>query len=321
MDTSYWYETELINKGLELARGLIKNFKWNQDKWDREIIREKKIQIETLLRTLNQIDLSNVDVINQLAVFLHVFGSLREAGEYYDELLNFEVIEPLTDKKKELVRRFAPELYLVKSEPFVLRNCIAILHPTKPMIGYHLFWEDDWDFPDDNDSADHEIIWVCFNPNTLEVTKVYTYFHQHILTSSQADIEAKNSGNCAKIFVQWGKHGSLISGYDDIKLIIETGLGLEKHTTVREYLKRDYEHSLKGGRVPEHPIKQEWPKSFEGGFADYLTFENRIDLREFFEKKNRIFTSIWANAVISQKALSYNVHPKKDWPDSLMVIL
>jgi hypothetical protein len=121
-------------------------------------------------------------------------------------------LEPPKEPNPEqvmLALKFVPRLYTVPGEFFPLIQIVAIIHPTKPIIGYHLFWDDDVDFPDDNDPCDHEIIWIEYGVVDQQVTHVYTYFHEKILEPAQAAAEANAAGGRAWIGVEWGKHGSL----------------------------------------------------------------------------------------------------------------
>src|SRR5512142_1951151 len=42
-----------------------------------------------------------------------------------------------------LARALAPTLYVQRDEPFPLIRVVAVLHPTKPIIAYHLLWRHD----------------------------------------------------------------------------------------------------------------------------------------------------------------------------------
>src|SRR4051812_39898187 len=42
-----------------------------------------------------------------------------------------------------MVRSLAPVLYIQRDEWFPLSRSVAILHPTRPIVGYHLLWRDD----------------------------------------------------------------------------------------------------------------------------------------------------------------------------------
>ena len=48
-----------------------------------------------------------------------------------------------TDSGTLLARRLAPVLYLQKDETFPLERVVAVLHPNRPIIAYHLLWRDD----------------------------------------------------------------------------------------------------------------------------------------------------------------------------------
>ena len=48
-----------------------------------------------------------------------------------------------TDSGAVLARRLAPVLYLQRDETFPLERVVAVLHPTRPLIAYHLLWRDD----------------------------------------------------------------------------------------------------------------------------------------------------------------------------------
>ncbi len=111
-----------------------------------------------------------------------------------------------TDSGAMLARSLAPVLYLQRDEWFPLSRVVAVLHPTKPIIAYHLLWRDDvngswipFTVP-----TDQEIVWVGYDRSGAP-TDVWTYWHGTILHTpwprSQVTID-----------VQWGKHGSLPRG-------------------------------------------------------------------------------------------------------------
>jgi hypothetical protein len=112
------------------------------------------------------------------------------------------------DTSVSLAERLAPTLYLQRDEPFPLVRVAAVVHPTKPLIAYHLLWKHDingqwlpWAKP-----SDEEEVWVGYDPVTLEATDIWTYWHQTILHT-----DWRGRGQPA-IDVQWGKHGSLPRG-------------------------------------------------------------------------------------------------------------
>jgi hypothetical protein len=113
---------------------------------------------------------------------------------------------PMTDGGAMLARSLAPVLYLQRDERFPLSRVVAVVHPTKPIIAYHLLWRDDvngswipFTVP-----TDQEVVWVGYDGSGAP-TDVWTYWHGTILHThwprSQVAID-----------VQWGKHGSLPRG-------------------------------------------------------------------------------------------------------------
>lgn len=109
---------------------------------------------------------------------------LTKPAPLYTRALELAPARPLTSQEQATVLRFAPLLQTTPTEPFALMDVVAILHPTKPLIAYHLFWEDDIDFPEDNDPCDHEVIWVELDEARRELVNYYTYFHGRILKAS-----------------------------------------------------------------------------------------------------------------------------------------
>ena len=117
-----------------------------------------------------------------------------------------ELIPP-GDSGAVLARQLAPTLYLQRDETFPLLRAVAVLHPSRPIIAYHLLWADDavgaW-LPFTN-PTDQEVIWVGYD-STLAPTDLWTYWHGTIL---HADWRGKGQ---VLVDVQWGKHGSIPRG-------------------------------------------------------------------------------------------------------------
>jgi hypothetical protein len=102
----------------------------------------------------------------------------------------------------------APVLFVQRDEPFALRRVVAVLHPTRRIIAYHLLWNHDvngqwvpW-----AKATDAEIAWVGYDSVGGAATDVWTYWHGTIL---HADWRGKGA---PAIKVQWGKHGNLPYG-------------------------------------------------------------------------------------------------------------
>ena len=112
-----------------------------------------------------------------------------------------------TDSSARLARSLAPLLYLQRDEWFPLQRVVAVLHPTRRVIAYHLLWQDDvngswipFTVP-----TDEEVVWVGFDSSRAP-TDIWTYWHGTLLHT-----DWRRRGQVA-IDVQWGKHGSLPHG-------------------------------------------------------------------------------------------------------------
>lgn len=109
-----------------------------------------------------------------------------------------------TDPAALLARTLAPTLYLQRDEWFPLERVVAVVHPTRPIVAYHLLWRDDvhgswipFTVP-----TDQEIAWVGYD-TTGRATDLWTFWHGRIL---HADWRERG---LPAVDVQWGKHGSL----------------------------------------------------------------------------------------------------------------
>jgi hypothetical protein len=122
------------------------------------------------------------------------------------------------DPQVALVRALAPTLFVQRDEYFPLDRVVAVIHPTRRVIAYHLLWRDDvhgswipFTVP-----TDEEIVWVGYD-TTEAPTELWTFWHGKILHTPWSDRGA------VAINVQWGKHGSMPRG------LIESDLpGLRK---------------------------------------------------------------------------------------------
>jgi hypothetical protein len=150
---------------------------------------------------------------HQRGVEFHIKRCLDEASQEYAAALKLDPPTEATTEEFALAQHFLPRLFTTPSEPFRLQDFAVILHPSRRLIAYHLFWEDDIDFPEDNDPCDHEVLWVEYSEDHKTITGLSTYFHGRILRGSADAIqEAKAHAGRPRINVQWGKHGSLLLG-------------------------------------------------------------------------------------------------------------
>src|SRR2546426_761351 len=123
--------------------------------------------------------MSKIDKLRARAIASNGRRCLNDASVYSLQVLALAPPKQPSPAQIAAVMKFAPRLYTTPTEFFPLNDVVAIIHPDKPLIGYHLFWGDDIDFPDDHDPTDHEIVWVEYDPATQEVREVHTYFHDH----------------------------------------------------------------------------------------------------------------------------------------------
>jgi hypothetical protein len=111
------------------------------------------------------------------------------------------------DSGARLAHTLAPLLYLQRDEWFPLDRAVAVVHPSRRIIAYHLLWRDDvhgswipFTVP-----TDEEVVWVGYDQKGAP-TDLWTYWHGKILHTDWHD-----RGPPA-VDVQWGKHGSLPRG-------------------------------------------------------------------------------------------------------------
>ncbi|HKE04759.1 MAG TPA: tetratricopeptide repeat protein, partial [Blastocatellia bacterium] len=161
---------------------------------------------------------------HQCGVEYHLRRCLDDASREYARALELDPPRPLNSEELRLVRHFAPRLYTTISEFFPLKDFAVILHPTERLIAYHFFWEDDIDFPEDNDPCDHELIWVKYSEDKHSIENILTCFHGRILEGGEAAInDARVHGMRPRVNVQWGKHGSLPVGWEEMTITINPG--------------------------------------------------------------------------------------------------
>ena len=121
--------------------------------------------------------------------------------------LTGDVVPDLADPTHAaLARALAPVLYLHRDEPFPLSRVVAVVHPERRVIAYHLLWQDDavgaW-IPHTK-ATDEEIVWVGYDRSGAP-TDLWTYWHGKLLHTPWANRQVE-------VDVQWGKHGSLPRG-------------------------------------------------------------------------------------------------------------
>jgi hypothetical protein len=167
------------------------------------------------------------------------------------------------DTGATLARQLAPVLYLQADESFPLVRAVAVLHPTRRLIAYHLLWRDDahgaW-VPFTNPS-DQEIVWVGYDSTGAPVD-LWTYWHGDILHMTWPKRQVL-------VDVQWGKHGSLPRGLRPRSLPAEHSLESFYLLSWAGIL------DLWLGR-----LSRRGPMCFCGSYARYVTFTTPVGLTD-----------------------------------------
>lgn len=256
---------------------------------------------------------------HQRGVEFHTRRCLDDASREYAQTLRLEPPRQLRQDEWQLVLRFAPRLHTTPTEFFPLKDCAAILHPTERLIAYHLFWEDDIDFPEDNDPCDHEVVWVRFAPNGQAIEGIWAYFHGHILPGGAAALsDARQHALRPRVNVQWGKHGSLLVGWEE--MTVNTSNVDRSAVTLKQYNEETFRQLAGAGRrLPEHPlgVRLGWPHKFRGSWRDFTNFTRIIDVQKILRQRKMALASRWNSATINQHFLTYNFRPKTEWPTTI----
>jgi hypothetical protein len=254
----------------------------------------------------------------------HERRSLDEASREYARTLELDPPRDPGPAELERVRRFAPRVYVTPTEFFPLKDVAAIVHPSRPLIAYHFFWEDDIDFPEDNDPCDHELMWVEHSPDGTAISKIWTYFHGRILEGGTAALdEARRHRMRPRVNVQWGKHGSMPTGWETLSITATEGdverkyLSLNRPLTLKAYNEATFKKlSTEGRRLMSHPLGRRlgWPDRFVGNWEAFVDFTRPVETLEWLDRTKMIKISQWNSATIDQHFLPYNFRPKTEWP-------
>jgi hypothetical protein len=258
-----------------------------------------------LLATLALVAVSRaaeLTALNDQAQAAHLKRALGDASALYKQILTAEAPVAPTAEQRALVLRFAPRLQNVPNEFFPLKDIVALLHPEKPVIAYHLFWEDDLGFPSDNDPCDHEIVWVEYAPATLKVVRVWTYFHGRVLTTDAATEEANAHGGRPWIAVEWGFHGSV------------PWKGRETDPATDAKLKDHWTTARNGKKMPRDPLARGWPEEYAASYEAFTTFSVLNDPVPMLKSRDLVYITRWPNATLNRYCLRYNFAWKLEWP-------
>lgn len=261
---------------------------------------------------------------HQRGVEFHNRRCLDDASREYARALELDPPRELTAAEWQLVRRFAPRIYTTPTEFFPLKDFAVILHPSARQIAYHLFWEDDIDFPEDNDPCDHELMWVQYAVDGQSIEKIWTYFHGRILSGGEAALaDARQHGQRPRVNTQWGKHGSMPLGWEEMSITANEGDAEKKYypvaqpITLKRYQEGTYRKLVEEGRrLADHPIsiRLGWPQKFAGSWHDFVNFSRLVEPLVLLNKRKLAKVSRWNSATLNQHFLTYNFKPKTEWP-------
>src|SRR5215510_14628886 len=84
--------------------------------------------------------LSKAAKLHDRAITFHERRCLSVASTFYRHVLALDQPKEPSVAQVAAVMKFAPRLYTTPNEFFPLADVAAVIHPDKPLIGYHLFW-------------------------------------------------------------------------------------------------------------------------------------------------------------------------------------
>jgi hypothetical protein len=196
---------------------------------------------------------------------------------------------------------FAPDLYLNPSEPFELVAVVPVLHPSKSLVAYHMFFEDDALLAGRGKELDHEVIWVEYDAVTLKVADVMTLWHRTVLRTDVCASDARIRGQHPRICVQWGQHGMLPFGWERL-ISARPRLELLLHYEFASYI----------NRIPK--ASRTKPKVvFSGSYDAYVTFTRQVDTSGYIAEAGVVVAEYCDEELQSRIDGSFML--KKQWPD------
>jgi hypothetical protein len=196
---------------------------------------------------------------------------------------------------------FAPILYLNPDEPAEILGVIPVFHPSRTVVAYHVFLDDDTMLAGRGKELDHEVIWVEYDPVTLKVSDVLTLWHRTVLRTDACVLDAQLPGQRPRVCVQWGQHGMLPFGWQGL-LTGRPRLELLVHYGLARYINRVPMAS------PTEPAIV-----FEGSYEDYVTFTRPVDTLEYVKKQDVVVAEYCDQELHSRFDKSFSM--KKQWPD------
>ena len=203
------------------------------------------------------------------------------------------------DNLNDLAMRFAPKLYLNSDEPTKLISIIPVHHPEKPLIAYHIIFDDDALFSGRGEIYDHEVLWVEYDPITYIVVDVPVLWHRTVIRTVSALLDAKSSDQRPRVMIEWGMHGLLPLGWEKLS-ILRVNAEIRLHWILAQ-------NASKVPGLQKHKVR------FEGTFEEFTTFKDYVDSREYIKNQNIIVAEYSYDEL--DKRIDDSFSLKKEWPD------
>ena len=200
-----------------------------------------------------------------------------------------------------LARCLAPILNLHTTEPFAIVRVVAVFHPARPLVAYHLFFAEDAFFAGHGKRTDHEVIWIMYDPTTFNVVDAFSLWHRAVVHTGECPAEARRARSSARFDVQWGQHGILPFGWRQAPGWRIRGL-LRLHYVYARYLT-----GIPGVQARGYAV------AFAGSFEEYVHFLRPVELSDYIHDDD-VVVSEHAIAQITAR-LGKAFAAKKEWPN------
>jgi len=198
-----------------------------------------------------------------------------------------------------LVMRFAPKLYLNSDEPSKLISVIPVHHPEKPLIAYHIIFDNDALFSGRGEIYDHEVLWVEYDPISYIVVDVPTLWHRTVIRTDSSLLDAKSSDQRPRVMVEWGLHGLLPLGWKKLS-ILRVNAEIRLHWFLAQ-------NASKVPGVQKNKVR------FDGTFEEFITFNDYVDTREIINYED-VIVALYSFEDL-KKQIDNSFALKKEWPD------
>ncbi|MFC1554394.1 hypothetical protein ACFL7D_07160 [candidate division KSB1 bacterium] len=197
-----------------------------------------------------------------------------------------------------LALRYAPTIFLHEDEPLSISDIITVFHPERPFIAYHIFFEDDSWMLGRGKELDHEVMWVEYDPVTYKVKDVPVLWHRTVIRTNKCVLDANASQQHPTVLIEWGQHGILPLGWEDLKGYRPVG-----------ELKFHFELAKKGTFLQ----KTDTPVKFEGTKDEFKVFTKEFDPTEHIKKHKKI-VALYSKEELESLMGKGKFVVKKEWP-------